>query len=75
MNLLIVITGHDGVTTVAVKTLKENATEVDRKDLLSELEVSKFELFFYYFQLKVLRNISASILSKASRRWQSCELY
>lgn len=75
MNLLIVITGHDGVTTVAVKTLKENATEVDRKDLLSELEVSKFQLFFYYFQLKVLRNISASILAKASKRWQSCELY
>lgn len=30
----------EGITTVAVKTLKESATEVDRKDLLSELEVS-----------------------------------
>jgi len=32
--------GNEGITTVAVKTLKESATEVDRKDLLSELEVS-----------------------------------
>ncbi|KAH8363365.1 hypothetical protein KR084_009073 [Drosophila pseudotakahashii] len=31
----------EGITTVAVKTLKESATEVDRKDLLSELEVMK----------------------------------
>lgn len=32
-------TGTEGVTTVAVKTIKENATEVEKKDLLSELEV------------------------------------
>ncbi|XP_017079928.2 tyrosine kinase receptor Cad96Ca [Drosophila eugracilis] len=35
------INGNEGITTVAVKTLKESATEVDRKDLLSELEVMK----------------------------------
>ncbi|XP_037943198.1 tyrosine kinase receptor Cad96Ca-like, partial [Teleopsis dalmanni] len=35
------IDGVDGVTTVAVKTLKENAAEVEKKDLLSELEVMK----------------------------------
>ncbi|XP_017123977.1 tyrosine kinase receptor Cad96Ca [Drosophila elegans] len=35
------INGTEGITTVAVKTLKESATEVDRKDLLSELEVMK----------------------------------
>ncbi|XP_033233423.1 tyrosine kinase receptor Cad96Ca isoform X2 [Drosophila pseudoobscura] len=35
------INGFEGITTVAVKTLKESATEVDRKDLLSELEVMK----------------------------------
>lgn len=35
------IDGVDGVTTVAVKTLKENATESERKDLLSELQVMK----------------------------------
>lgn len=34
------ITGNEGVTTVAVKTLKENATEVERNDLHSELQVS-----------------------------------
>ncbi|KAM7362870.1 tyrosine kinase receptor Cad96Ca isoform 1-T2 [Cochliomyia hominivorax] len=35
------IDGNEGVTTVAVKTIKENATEVEKKDLLSELEVMK----------------------------------
>ncbi|XP_073812331.1 tyrosine kinase receptor Cad96Ca [Musca autumnalis] len=30
-----------GITTVAVKTLKENATEAEKKDLMSELEVMK----------------------------------
>ncbi|TMW50031.1 hypothetical protein DOY81_004897 [Sarcophaga bullata] len=35
------IDGIEGVTTVAVKTIKENATEVEKKDLLSELEVMK----------------------------------
>ncbi|KAI8121892.1 Tyrosine kinase receptor Cad96Ca [Lucilia cuprina] len=35
------IDGSEGVTTVAVKTIKENATEVEKKDLLSELEVMK----------------------------------
>ncbi|EDV42271.1 uncharacterized protein Dana_GF17093 [Drosophila ananassae] len=35
------INDSEGITTVAVKTLKESATEVDRKDLLSELEVMK----------------------------------
>ncbi|XP_017005257.2 tyrosine kinase receptor Cad96Ca [Drosophila takahashii] len=35
------INDTEGITTVAVKTLKESATEVDRKDLLSELEVMK----------------------------------
>ncbi|XP_022219368.2 tyrosine kinase receptor Cad96Ca isoform X4 [Drosophila obscura] len=34
------INGFEGITTVAVKTLKESATEVDRKDLLSELEAT-----------------------------------
>ncbi|XP_061389167.1 tyrosine kinase receptor Cad96Ca [Musca vetustissima] len=35
------IGGTCGITTVAVKTLKENATEAEKKDLLSELEVMK----------------------------------
>ncbi|XP_055700402.1 tyrosine kinase receptor Cad96Ca [Phlebotomus papatasi] len=35
------IDGKDGLTTVAVKTLKENATEVEKHDLLSELTVMK----------------------------------
>jgi fibroblast growth factor receptor 1 len=35
------IDGIDGVTTVAVKTLKENATESEKKDLFSELQVMK----------------------------------
>ncbi|XP_067616160.1 tyrosine kinase receptor Cad96Ca [Eurosta solidaginis] len=35
------IDGVDGVTNVAVKTLKENATEIEKKDLISELEVMK----------------------------------
>lgn len=64
MNLLIVITGHDGVTTVAVKTLKENATEVDRKDLLSELEVSKFQLFFLLFSIESFTKYKRINLSK-----------
>lgn len=32
--------GKEGVTTVAVKTLKENATDIERNDLHSELQVS-----------------------------------
>ncbi|XP_058982601.1 tyrosine kinase receptor Cad96Ca isoform X2 [Musca domestica] len=35
------IGGVCGISTVAVKTLKENATEAEKKDLLSELEVMK----------------------------------
>ncbi|XP_054738114.1 tyrosine kinase receptor Cad96Ca isoform X1 [Anastrepha obliqua] len=35
------VDGAEGVTTVAVKTLKENATETEKKDLISELEVMK----------------------------------
>uniref|UniRef100_A0A1B0BB34 Uncharacterized protein n=1 Tax=Glossina palpalis gambiensis TaxID=67801 RepID=A0A1B0BB34_9MUSC len=31
---------HEGITMVAVKMLKENASEVEKKDLLSELEFS-----------------------------------
>jgi len=41
ININILFTDTEGITTVAVKTLKESATEVDRKDLLSELEVSR----------------------------------
>ncbi|XP_018789565.1 PREDICTED: tyrosine kinase receptor Cad96Ca-like isoform X2 [Bactrocera latifrons] len=33
--------GIEGVTTVAVKTLKENATESEKKDLMTEIEVMK----------------------------------
>ncbi|XP_064556878.1 tyrosine kinase receptor Cad96Ca-like isoform X1 [Drosophila montana] len=39
------IDGSGGVTTVAVKTLKESADEVEKKDLLSELEVRKSNIF------------------------------
>lgn len=35
-----ITTGKEGVSTVAVKTLKENATEIERNDLYSELHVS-----------------------------------
>ncbi|XP_055853236.1 tyrosine kinase receptor Cad96Ca [Episyrphus balteatus] len=35
------IDGYDGVTTVAVKTLKENAAEIEKHDLVSELHVMK----------------------------------
>jgi fibroblast growth factor receptor 1 len=35
------IDGVEGVSEVAVKTLKENAAEAERKDLLSELDVMK----------------------------------
>ncbi|XP_050338118.1 tyrosine kinase receptor Cad96Ca isoform X2 [Bactrocera neohumeralis] len=35
------IDGIEGVTTVAVKTLKENATESEKKDLMTEIEVMK----------------------------------
>jgi len=35
------IDGNEGVTTVAVKTLKDNANESERNDLLSELAVMK----------------------------------
>ncbi|XP_058126232.1 tyrosine kinase receptor Cad96Ca [Anopheles ziemanni] len=35
------IEGHEGVTVTAVKTLKENASEAERSDLLSELQVLK----------------------------------
>jgi fibroblast growth factor receptor 1 len=33
--------GVEGISEVAVKTLKENAAEAERKDLLSELDVMK----------------------------------
>ncbi|XP_020610073.1 tyrosine kinase receptor Cad96Ca-like [Orbicella faveolata] len=33
--------GRDGTVTVAIKMLKDNATEKERNDLLSELEVMK----------------------------------
>ena len=32
---------HQGTSTVAVKTLKESASEKEKKDLLAELEVMK----------------------------------
>lgn len=35
------LAGNEGVTTVAVKTLKDNAAEVERNDLYSELQVNK----------------------------------
>lgn len=35
------IDGEDGISTVAVKTLKENAIESEKKDLISELQVMK----------------------------------
>lgn len=35
------IDGKDGISTVAVKTLKENAIESEKKDLISELHVMK----------------------------------
>ncbi|XP_050090791.1 tyrosine kinase receptor Cad96Ca [Anopheles aquasalis] len=35
------IDGHEGVSITAVKTLKENASEAERSDLLSELQVLK----------------------------------
>ncbi|XP_053657618.1 tyrosine kinase receptor Cad96Ca [Anopheles marshallii] len=35
------IDGHEGVSVTAVKTLKENASEAERSDLLSELQVLK----------------------------------
>jgi receptor protein-tyrosine kinase len=35
------IDGVEGVSTVAVKTLKENASETEKNDLLSELQVMK----------------------------------
>lgn len=35
------IDGVDGTSTVAVKTLKENAIESEKKDLVSELQVMK----------------------------------
>lgn len=37
--LYVIFAGIKGVTTVAVKTLKENATEIERNDLHSELQV------------------------------------
>lgn len=42
--------GKEGITTVAVKTLKENATEAERQDLHSELNVSYIDIFkqMYY---------------------------
>ena len=50
--------GIEGVTTVAVKTIKENATEVEKKDLLSELEVS-LEVFLSYYQYNILNSFNA----------------
>ena len=38
---LIYTSGVEGTSTVAIKTLRENAGERERKDLLSELEVMK----------------------------------
>lgn len=35
------IDGKDGISTVAVKTLKENASELEKNDLVSELQVMK----------------------------------
>ncbi|XP_052872793.1 tyrosine kinase receptor Cad96Ca [Anopheles cruzii] len=35
------IDGHEGISVTAVKTLKENASEAERSDLLSELQVLK----------------------------------
>ncbi|XP_053679875.1 tyrosine kinase receptor Cad96Ca [Anopheles nili] len=35
------IDGHEGISVTAVKTLKENASEAERNDLLSELQVLK----------------------------------
>jgi fibroblast growth factor receptor 1 len=37
----VVVTGKEGVSVVAVKTLKENANEKEKSDLLSELQVMK----------------------------------
>lgn len=39
--MCVCVLGNEGITTVAVKTLKENATELERKDLKSELQVMK----------------------------------
>lgn len=37
----VVVAGKEGVSVVAVKTLKENANEKEKSDLLSELQVMK----------------------------------
>jgi hypothetical protein len=37
----IIIAGREGTTVVAVKTLKENASEKERSDLVQELQVMK----------------------------------
>lgn len=39
--------GKEGVSTVAVKMLKKNATEIDRNDLYSELHVSYSGTYSY----------------------------
>lgn len=36
-----ILSGKEGTTVVAIKTLKENAGEKERKDLIQELEVMK----------------------------------
>lgn len=54
--LLFCFVGHEGITMVAVKMLKENASEAEKKDLLSELEVSE-QNPIKFFSIKIkLRN-------------------
>jgi hypothetical protein len=39
--LVMIISARDGTTVVAVKTLKENASDKERSDLVQELQVMK----------------------------------
>lgn len=39
--LVMIISGREGTTVVAVKTLKENASDKERSDLVQELQVMK----------------------------------
>lgn len=39
--LVLIISGREGTTVVAVKTLKENASDKERSDLVQELQVMK----------------------------------
>ena len=57
LHFVLYLTGNDAagiVTTVAVKTLKENAAEIEKKDLVSELEVSylNFKIYFKSYNCK-----------------------